>query len=261
MTLVSDEHTNRREFLGKAAVSAAALSAAACTPPATIAPATPQPAPTPGAGPAAQSGAVGAAGGTAAARPAQAMVFDNSWFDRLKAKHKAVFEQQALDYGSAVSYAGRWISGMRDTGVAKAGEFQVVLVLRHEAVPLVVNEAMWEKYGIGEALKYKTFGDAIVKSNPMASTPVPAGRTPPANDPMRPRGNIPWYTANGHITLACNLAFTGFAAETASRMKADRAELLEEFKANLLPGVILQPNGIYATLRAQEAGCVYIRAG
>jgi intracellular sulfur oxidation DsrE/DsrF family protein len=44
-------------------------------------------------------------------------------------------------------------------------------------------------------------------------------------------------------------------------LKLDRAALMEEFKANLLPGVILQPNGIYATMRAQQAGCVYIRAG
>lgn len=31
-------------------------------------------------------------------------------------------------------------------------------------------------------------------------------------------------------------------------------------KAMLLPGVILQPNGVFAALRAQEAGCSYIDA-
>ena len=78
---------------------------------------------------------------------------------------------------------------------------------------------------------------------------------------MRPQANIPWFTAHGHVTLGCNVAFNGFASQTANRVKADRATILAEFKENLLPGVILQPNGIYATLRAQEAGCVYIRAG
>jgi intracellular sulfur oxidation DsrE/DsrF family protein len=31
-------------------------------------------------------------------------------------------------------------------------------------------------------------------------------------------------------------------------------------KANLIPGVILQPSGVYAAHRAQEAGCTYIRS-
>ena len=188
--------------------------------------------------------------------------WDNSWFDKLKARHKAVFEQPQLDYGAAVSFAQRWITGMRDTGIAKAGDFQAVLVLRHDAVPLLVNDLMWEKYGIGEAFKFKTFGENIQKTNPIASArPPAAGRPAPPNDPMRPQANIPWFTANGHITLGCNVAFNGFASQTATRVKADRAAILAEFKENLLPGVILQPNGIYATMRAQQAGCVYIRAG
>lgn len=159
-----------------------------------------------------------------------------------------------------MSFAQRWIAGLRDAGIAKAGEFQAVLVLRHDAVPMLVNDAMWEKYALGQALKYKPEGNAIVKTNPIASARVQPGRAPRPDDPMRPQGNIPWFTAHGHITLGCNAAFNAFAAETAQRVKGDRKAIYEEFKANLLPGVILQPNGVYATLRAQQAGCVYIRA-
>jgi hypothetical protein len=36
--------------------------------------------------------------------------------------------------------------------------------------------------------------------------------------------------------------------------------IYEELKANLVPGLILQPNGIYATMRAQEAGCAFMRS-
>ena len=53
---------------------------------------------------------------------------------------------------------------------------RAVLVLRHEAVPLLVNDLMWEKYGIGEALKFKTFGENIQKTNPIAASRPPAGR-------------------------------------------------------------------------------------
>jgi hypothetical protein len=245
------EPTDRRDFLGKVAASAVVLTAAACTPPAAMSPAAPAPAP-------AQGTAAAPGDGPPPIVPSQ---WDNSWFNKLKARHKAVFEQAELDYGSAVSLAQRWITGMRDAGIAKAGEFQAVLVLRHLAVPMLVNDTIWEKYGVGEALKYKTFGETIQKTNPIAAArPPAAGRPAPANDPMRPQANIPWFAVNGHITLGCNIAFNGFVSQTATRVKADRAALMEEFKANLLPGVILQPNGIYATLRAQEAGCTYMRA-
>lgn len=247
----ADEPTDRREFLGKAALSAVALAAVACAPPAAAVATAPAPAQGQGATP-------NPADGPPPIVPAQ---WDNSWFNKLKARHKAVFEQPQLDYGSAVSLAQRWIGGMRDAGIAKPGEFQAVFVLRHEAVPMLLNAAMWEKYGIGEALKFKMFSDAIEKRNPIAEpAPLPAGRTPRPDDPMRPQGNIPWFTAHGHITLGCNAAFNAFASQTANRMKADRGAIFAEFKANLLPGVILQPNGIYATLRAQEAGCTYMRA-
>ena len=36
--------------------------------------------------------------------------------------------------------------------------------------------------------------------------------------------------------------------------------IFEELKANLVPGMILQPNGVYAVLRAQEAGCAFMRS-
>jgi hypothetical protein len=253
MTEQTGEPTDRRDFLGKVAASAVVLATTACA----AAPAASAPAPVAAA---ATPPAQGGAGGEAPA-PIVPASWDNSWFNKLKARHKAVFEQSELDYGSAVSMAQRWIIGMRDAGVAKAGDFQAVLVLRHNAVPMLVNNSIWEKYGVGEALKYKTFGETIEKLNPIAAArPPAAGRPVPPNDPMRPQGNIPWFAANGHITLGCNVAFNGFVYQTATRVKADRAALMEEFKANLLPGVILQPNGIYATLRAQEAGCAYIRA-
>jgi hypothetical protein len=253
MTDHAGEPTDRRDFLGKIAAASVALTSAACA--TAPAPATPAPASAPATG---QAAAANPPEGPA---PIVPPTWDNSWFNKLKARHKAVFEQPDLNYGSAVSFAQRWISGMRDAGTAKPGDFQAVLVLRHEAVPLLVNNTIWEKYGVGEALKFKTFGETIEKLNPIAAArPLPAGRTAPPDDPMRPQANLPWFAAHGHIILGCNVAFNGFVFQTAQRVKADRAAIMEEFKANLLPGVILQPNGIYATMRAQEAGCVYIRA-
>lgn len=245
--------SDRREFIGKMAASAVVLATTACaSAPASVSAA---PAPTPPQGAPRNPG-----GGPAVAAPP--VQWNNSWFDTVRSfRHKAVFEQAGLEVAGAHSMALRWIIGMRDAQIAKPGDFHAVIVLRVQAVPLILTDAMWEKYGIGEALKLKALDDTIQKTNPLAARRPRNGRTPPPNDPMRPSPNIPWFTANGHTTLACNMAFTSFAWETATRVNAERDAIVEEFRANLLPGVILQPNGVYATLRAQEAGCTHIRSG
>ena len=66
----------------------------------------------------------------------------------------------------------------------------------------------------------------------------------------------------GGIVLVCNVAFQ----QAVGRFRrADRGlsreAALDLAKAHLLPGMILQPSGIFAALRAQEAGCHYIIAG
>jgi intracellular sulfur oxidation DsrE/DsrF family protein len=45
---------------------------------------------------------------------------------------------------------------------------------------------------------------------------------------------------------------------TADKVSKEEAE--KRARAQLLPGVILQPSGVFAVLRAQQAGCDYIKA-
>jgi hypothetical protein len=67
--------------------------------------------------------------------------------------------------------------------------------------------------------------------------------------------------ARGAIVLACNLALGFFASTVIAKVdKVDGDEAKRRAKAALLPGVVLQPSGIFAVARAEEAGCHYIRA-
>jgi intracellular sulfur oxidation DsrE/DsrF family protein len=40
----------------------------------------------------------------------------------------------------------------------------------------------------------------------------------------------------------------------------DRDAAVARAKTMLIPGIVLQPSGVFAVLRAQEAGCNYILA-
>src|SRR5437016_2384820 len=91
--------TPRREFLGQFAASAIVLAGTACAAPATVTQTSPAPASSP---------APTNRPETDTPSPASPIHWDDSWFARLTAKHKAVFEQAEIDAGSATAYAVRY---------------------------------------------------------------------------------------------------------------------------------------------------------
>jgi hypothetical protein len=241
-----DRSTPRRDFIGQLAASAIVLAGTACAAPGMAGQAT-EPAPTPAPRPAA---------------PPAPMKWDDSWSTRLTAKHKAVFDSPAIEDGMVLSHATGYISGMRDALGAGVNDVQTVIVIRHGAIPMVFNDAMWAKYDIGKESKVKDYStDKWATRNPFFTAPPSRANTParPAPSPDRPQANLLWLTEH-QIVLGCDRATRGFAAEYADRKKAKSQDVYEELKANLLPGVILQPTGVYAVHRAQEAGCTSIRS-
>jgi hypothetical protein len=95
--------------------------------------------------------------------------------------------------------------------------------------------------------------------NPFASPDPPKPGDPPArpSSPDRPGDYLGWFAQYGHTLLACNLATLGMSIILAKKVKGEEHAIYAELTANLIPGVILQPSGIYAVHRAQEAGCTF----
>ena len=218
------------------------------------------------------------------------MHWDDSWFAKITAKHKAVFDSPDIEDGIAIAHATGYIRGMRDALAAGVDDVQIVLVMRHAGVPMVLNDAMWTKYQIGKERKVKDYSnDKWATRNPFIGAPPSAtGAARPASSSDRPQSTLTWLASHGHILLGCDLAtrnyanviarnfardpsavdlarafgtiYGGLAAQIAETTKADSRAVYEELKANLVPGVILQPTGVYAVHRAQEAGCTFIRS-
>jgi hypothetical protein len=244
----SDRSTPRREFLGQITASAIVLAGSACASPAVAT----EPAPTPS---------------RARSRAAPAPVhWDDSWFGRLTAKHRAVFDSPQIEDGLAVFHAASYISGMRESTGAGGADVQAVVVLRHAAIPMALNDAMWAKYQMGKEAKVKDYSTKKwATRNPFLDSPP---QSPPSGSPAepakntldRPRSSLTWLATHGHVLLGCDLAMRGHAFTIADEIKGDGQAVYEEFTANLIPGVILQPSGVYAAHRAQEAGCTYIRS-
>lgn len=178
--------------------------------------------------------------------------WDMSWAERLRGKSRAVFDSPAPDYGGAIFRAVLWREQHAKVFGTSAADLTPVVVVRHEAIPLIMDDEFWDHLGIGHDLKWKDDKTGKwYKRNPLAST---ASGAP---DAMK-KYTIPAFIADGGIVLACNLAFGEIIQQYADKDKVSQDEAKTRAKQHMIPGVILQPSGFFAVLKAQDEGCKYI---
>jgi intracellular sulfur oxidation DsrE/DsrF family protein len=217
---------NRRTFLGAAALASTALATAALS-------------------------------DTQAAHAAAQGDWDLSWATRIgRAKHRVIFDSTEIESGTALMNA---LLCLRDYGsVYKAtdGDMGLVIVVRHIALPMVFNDEMWARLKMGVFTKIKdpiTSEDAV--RNPFVNV-KPGDKTVLYDTGAA----LDTLIGRGVTVLCCNMALLHFAdmLTKAANISADEAH--KQLAANLIPGTILMPSGIFAAARAQEAGCHYIRS-
>ena len=183
--------------------------------------------------------------------------FDLTWTNKLKGKaHKAIFDCAEIESGYGVWRAGFWEGQYQSTGLAKPGETATVLVLRHTAFTLALQQSLWDSHGIGAEDKVThPITQQSTDRNPVLLSSA-RNELPAQFDALM----LPNFIAKGGIVLACNVALQFFSAALAKKAGISEEEARKRAVAALVPGVLLQPSGVFACIRAQEAGCVYVRA-
>ena len=246
----NDSATPRRQFIGELAAGAAALAAVACSPAAATSAASQAPAPsgpTPTPTPSASTDSL----------PLQSeMKWDTSWMGRITAKHKAVFDSPEISEGNALYLADSYFDWVKNVFGRSEPDVSVVVVLRHAAVPLLYNDAMWSKYPVGTLTKTQ---DPKTKDPARRNTfyrKLDKDGKPSGDD--KPSATIESLTKRGVIFLGCDVATRGFAYEIAQKTKHNERAIYEDLRSNLVPGATLMTTGIFATLLAQEAGCSFM---
>jgi len=222
--------TTRRDFLGKIAVNAAMLGAMPLS--------------------------FDLASAAAVAAPTQGEKWDLTWVNKMTGKHKAIFDVPEVDSGYGVWRATIWAKQYQDVMGVAPKDLSAVVVLRHNGITLAMQQAFWDKYDIGKA---KSALDPVTQK-PTDKNPAllssSRGEVPDMFDPMA----LDKYIARGGIALGCNLAFGDCVELVKSKENLDDAAARKQALSYLVPGVILQPSGVFAAIRAQEAGAVYLRA-
>jgi hypothetical protein len=246
-----DSLTARRQFLGELAAGAATLAAvAACAPGATASAAASQ---APGPVPAPPNAAP-----TTPPLPIPPQTWDATWMDRITAKHKAVFDSPEIVEGTALYHAMSYLGSVKDVFGTGDSDASVVVCLRHTAVPLLYNDAMWAKYDIGASTKTLDRKTKAPVTRNIYYQRLDASGNPVPDD--RPSPTIKSLSSRGVIFVGCDLATRGFAYQAAQKTKQEMRDVYAEVKANLVPGATLMPTGVFATLLAQERGCSLMKS-
>ena len=178
--------------------------------------------------------------------------WDLSWVQRVTGKHRVVLDVPEIDSGYGVWRASIWANQYQEVLGAAPRDLSTVLVLRHTGIMLAMREAFWQQYGVGKAKNaMHPVSMTPTDRNPALLADVPAPFDSLALDKL---------IARGGIVLACNLAFDEPVGMIKAKDGLDDAAARARAIELLVPGVILQPSGIFAVVRAQEAGCQYVRA-
>jgi hypothetical protein len=191
--------------------------------------------------------------GAQEARPVDSK-WDMSWTDKLTGKYKAVFDSPDVSEGAALFRACIWRDQHKDVYGTERAETSPVLVIRHEAIELIMNDEYWNRFDTGKQLKLKD--SATNKWSKINPVRVAMADAPPAMQAY----NLTDFMASGGVVLGCNMAFSTPIAKFQKEDKLSHEDAIKTAREHIIPGIILQPSGIFAVLRAQELGCHYVIA-
>lgn len=182
--------------------------------------------------------------------------WDITWTSRITGQRRAIYDVPEIEDGfgfwRAVLARQQYVDVLR----IPQSDISMVVVLRHNAVSLAMNQAFWEKYNVGPDKKVKDpMTQQETRRNPIAER-TGQYALPPQYAAMA----LEPFMASGGIVLGCALAFQECIGRVASGDKVDNVEAERRAKAMLVPGVILQPSGVFAAQLAQDSGCRYVRA-
>jgi hypothetical protein len=182
--------------------------------------------------------------------------WDTAWTSRLTGRVRTVFDVPEVESGFGVWRASIWAAQYRQIlGIAES-ELSTSLVLRHNAIVLAMQQSAWDRYGLAEMFK----ATHPVTDQPTRRNPALIGAEDGLGQPHASFA-LPEFIKRGGVALACDLALAVVAAHMAKVDGVTEAVAKERAVAALVPGVILQPSGVFAVLHAQrEAGALYIRA-
>jgi intracellular sulfur oxidation DsrE/DsrF family protein len=191
-----------------------------------------------------------AAATSAAATPSEA----EAWFNKVKGTHRIVYDAPETHDGFPIIWSWVYYNTNNETGSTDK-DLTAMVVLRHNAIALAMEDRLWEKYKFGEMFK--------INDN---NTNAPAVRNPywmpqGKDFPMSAIQGIKQLQERGALFCVCNMAIAVYSGFAAQAMGIPAEEIRKDWLSGILPGIQVVPSGVWAVSRAQEKKCAYCYAG
>ena len=178
----------------------------------------------------------------------------DQWLDALKGKHRQIFDVLSpakADDGTA--FARNFLNANNDGyGLADA-DVNAVVSFRHASFAMGLNDAMWNKYHLGELLGWD---DPNTKAPALRNTVAGA-----SDDTRKSSSSLAALHSRGGVFTVCGMAMAFFAGQAAKSAGTSSDAVRADFRANLVPGAVEGVAGVIAVNRAQERGLSYVYVG
>jgi intracellular sulfur oxidation DsrE/DsrF family protein len=227
-THVRDTVSARRGFLGRLLAGAASLVAVGMTAP-TLDATTP----------------------TASGDPPSRAPGDD-WMKALTAPHRTVFDVTAHKNGKPLTQAKNFLDAWRDAFKTPEHDVNLVMGIHGEAAPLVLNDALWERYTIGQRYAV-TDGEtrgAAIRNVFVTAHAAAAGL-------VTPEQSVEALQQRGVQFVICMNTIANTTKKLAADGLGSPDEIHAALLAGLLPGVITVPAMNVALTQLQERGLKY----
>jgi intracellular sulfur oxidation DsrE/DsrF family protein len=196
----------------------------------------------------------------------------DDWLSEVKGTHRCLFDFPQHRNGLPLLHILNYMSTYAAAYKAPAGEVGAVGTFYgmggQASIPLAFNDAMWEKYKLGEYTALKDGTGKPYSRNVLARPAksdlhvlMQAIQSPniPAMADAMPALGIENLQKMGAKFLLCANALGGWCRELEARGKGKAPDIEKELRANVLPGVSIVPAMVIAIEKAQEAGIRYNR--
>lgn len=190
-----------------------------------------------------------------AAEPSPTSPALDAWLDPLKGKHKQLFDAPDPDGGTLLRHARGYLDVWRDAYGVPERDINVVVTLYGRTMALGLQDAMWAKYKLGEALN-------II--DPATNAPLVRNwfAHPQPGDPVAdgsPESSIDALLKRGVVFLLCNNAVQRWSGRLEKQGLGTAAEIHADLTSHVVPGVVIVPNVLIAMTKAHERGFGYAR--
>ncbi|HZP94260.1 MAG TPA: hypothetical protein VFB20_15470 [Burkholderiales bacterium] len=189
---------------------------------------------------------------TAAAAEGPATDFTR-WLDGIPGKHRVLFDMREPNGGMAFAWTWVYLHTAPQAYGVPESDLGAVIVLRHSAIPIALDDAAWKKYKLGEVFKIDD-----------PETKAPAERNPyyaSMSEPMIPDMALQKLIGRSVKVTACDMAIHFYSGLIARQAGLKHEDVKKDFMAAVLPGIAHAPSGVVACQGAVSRGCTYLFAG